>query len=62
MIGGRNRHMTMEQAINILRESGWTVDVDEATKRIVLHQPLPNVNWLQLLRQEDVVEDEWKDS
>jgi hypothetical protein len=33
------------------------VDVDEATKRIVLHEPFPNVNWLHLLRQEDVVED-----
>lgn len=54
--------MTTEQAINILRESGWRIDVDEATKRIVLHEPFSNVNWLHLLRQEDVVEDEQKDS
>jgi hypothetical protein len=58
MMDGRNQHMTMEQAINILRDSGWRIDVDEATKRIVLHEPFPNVNWLHLLRQEDVVEDE----
>jgi hypothetical protein len=62
MMGGRIQHMTIEQAISILRKSGWRIDVDEASKRIVLHPPFPNVNWLHLLRQEDVVEVERKDS
>jgi hypothetical protein len=51
MAAGKRR-MTMEQAITILRASGWRIDLDKATKTIVLHEPCPNVNWLHLLRTE----------
>ena len=47
---GRERQMTMEQAITFLRASGWRVDVDEATKNIFLREPCPNANWLHVLR------------
>lgn len=53
----KKKWMTMEQAINILRASGWKIDVDEVGKRIVLQDPSPDMNWLHLLRQEDAVED-----
>jgi hypothetical protein len=49
--------MTMEQIVSILRETGWKVDVDEASKRIVLHEPCPDVNWLHLLRPNHSRED-----
>jgi hypothetical protein len=52
VMGGRKRQMTMEQAITILRASGWRIDVDEAIKSIILCEPCPNVNWLHLLRPE----------
>jgi hypothetical protein len=42
--------MTMNRAITILRESGWVVDVDKVSRRIVLRDPLPDVNWLHVLR------------
>jgi hypothetical protein len=42
----------MEQSISTLRKCGWKVDVDDVTKRIVLRDPFPEVNWLHLLRQE----------
>jgi hypothetical protein len=49
-MAGRSQQMTMEQAISILTRSGWSIDMDEKNKRIVLHAPLPEVNWLHLLR------------
>jgi hypothetical protein len=55
----------MEQTISILREAGWKVDVDEANKKIVLHEPSPDVNWLHILRpgrsREDGSDDEHQD-
>jgi hypothetical protein len=50
----RKKWMTMNRAIAILRKSGWRVDVDEANKRIILKNPLPDVNWLHVLRKMDV--------
>jgi hypothetical protein len=57
MMGGRKRRMEMQQAITMLRDFGWRVDVDEATKRIVLQEACPDVNWLHLLRAERDCED-----
>jgi hypothetical protein len=42
--------MTMERAITILRKSGWRIEVNDTTKRIVLQDPFPDANWLHLLR------------
>ena len=56
-MGGRKRRMEMQQAITILRDSGWRVDVDEVTVRIVPQDPFPDVNWLHLLRAERDCED-----
>jgi hypothetical protein len=53
--------MMMEQAVSILRAAGWKVDLDEANKRIVLHEPHPNVNWLHPLRPEHGRDDGHKD-
>jgi hypothetical protein len=52
----KKRRMTMNRAITILRESGWRVDVDENKRRILLTEPLADVNWLHILRREDVPE------
>lgn len=57
----KNKWMTMEQAITILRASGWKVDVDEIGKRIVLQDPFPDVNWLHVLRQQGVAESDPRD-
>jgi hypothetical protein len=46
-----NKRMTMKHAITLLRESGWKVEVDKVRKRIVLKNPLPDVNWLHVLRK-----------
>lgn len=51
----------MERAIAILRECGWSVDVDDAGRKIVLQEPSPDVNWLHVLRQQDVAENEPRD-
>jgi hypothetical protein len=51
-MAGKKKRMTMNRAATILRESGWRVDVDKASRRIVLQNPLPDVNWLHVLRQE----------
>jgi hypothetical protein len=50
-MAGKKKWMTMEQAITILRASGWKVDVDEVEKKIFLQDPSPDVNWLHLLRR-----------
>jgi hypothetical protein len=55
-VAGRKKRMTMNRAITILRESGWRVDVNKASRRIVLQNPLPDVNWLHIPRKEGVPE------
>jgi hypothetical protein len=57
-MASRKRHMTMEKAMSILREAGWSVDVDEVKKSLILHEPSPDVNWLHLLREEHGSNDE----
>lgn len=46
--------MKLEQAIAILRRSGWSVDVDKESRRIVLKDPLPDEHWLHVLRHKAV--------
>jgi hypothetical protein len=46
LMAREKKRMRMEEAIAILRQAGWTVNVDEANKRIVLQEPLPDVSWL----------------
>lgn len=53
--------MTMKQAIAILRHTGWSVDVDNVTMRILLQDPSPDVNWLHLLREQGAAESEPRD-
>lgn len=60
-MAGKKKRTTMNRAITLLRESGWRVDVDEANKRIVVRDPLPDVNWFHLFRQKNVGQDEPKD-
>jgi ATP phosphoribosyltransferase len=60
-VAGRRKQITMERAIAILRECGWSVDVDDAGRKIVLQEPSPDVNWLHVLRQQDVAENEPRD-
>jgi hypothetical protein len=55
-MAGKKKRMTMSRAITILRESGWRVDVDKASRRIVLQNPRPDVNWLHVLRKECVTD------
>jgi hypothetical protein len=43
-LAGKKKGITKEQAINLLRASGWKVDVDEIGKRIALQDPSPDVN------------------
>jgi hypothetical protein len=49
----RKNRMTMEEAVAVLRQSGWKVEVDPVTKTIVLEEPYPDVNWLHPLRHKD---------
>jgi hypothetical protein len=60
-MASRHKRMTMEQAITILRASGWKVDVDEVEKKISLQDPSPDVKWLHLLRKQGVAESEPRD-
>jgi hypothetical protein len=58
MAGRKKRMTTGAGQLLSCGNPGWKVDVDDVAMRIVLQDPSPDMNWLHLLRQQDVAKNE----